>query len=138
LALQLIFLWKSLPFLSYRGGKILTGASAEETLYYDLNRKLEKAQHHGSNIKPIHVKKWEGIVRRLLYLEKIFALGIGKENSHLTLRVDGKSEPLTPEQSLWVIPTGSLDGYHYQGNSVSVSVTRVRKRSLPVKVLSGK
>ena len=52
------------------------------------------------------------IVRRLLHLEKIFALGIGKENSHLTLRVDGKTEPLTPEQFLWVIPTGSLEGYH--------------------------
>jgi len=47
-----------------------------------------------------------------LHLEKIFALGIGKENSHLTLRVDGKTEPLTPEQFLWVLLRGSLDGYH--------------------------
>ena len=63
-------------------------------------------------VKPIDDKKWEDIVRRLLYLEKIFALGIGKENSHLTLRVDGKTEPLTPEQFLRIIPTGSLEGYH--------------------------
>jgi hypothetical protein len=39
-------------------------------------------------------------LRRLLYLEKIFGLGIGKENSHLTLRVEGKTEPLPPEQFL--------------------------------------
>jgi hypothetical protein len=43
-------------------------------------------------------------------MEKIFALGIGKDKSHLTLRIDGKTEPLTPEQFLWVIPTGSLGG----------------------------
>jgi hypothetical protein len=40
----------------------------------------------------------EDIVRRLLHPEKIFALGIGNENSHLTLRVDRKTERLTPEQ----------------------------------------
>jgi hypothetical protein len=49
---------------------------------------------------------------RLFHLEKIFGLGIGRKNSHLTLRVDGKTEPPTPEQFLWVIPTGSLEGYH--------------------------
>jgi hypothetical protein len=96
----------------YGGGKILAGASAGETLFYDPNRRIEEAQHHGCNVKPVDDKKWEDIVRRLLHLEKFFALGIGKENSHLTLRVDGKTEPLTPEQFLWVIPTGSLEGYH--------------------------
>ena len=94
------------------GGRILAGASAGKTLFYDPNRKIEKAQHHGCNVKPIDDKKWEDIARRLLHLEKIFGLGIGKENSHLTLRVDGKTEPLTPEQFLWVIPTGSLERYH--------------------------
>jgi hypothetical protein len=59
------------------------------------------------NVKPIDDKKWEDITRRLLQLQRIFALGIGKENSHLTLRVDGKAELLTPEHFLWVIPTGS-------------------------------
>jgi glutamate synthase domain-containing protein 2/FAD/FMN-containing dehydrogenase/ferredoxin/glutamate synthase domain-containing protein 3 len=96
----------------YVGGKILAGASAGETLFYDPIRAIKKAQHHGCNVKPVDDKKWEDIVRRLLHLEKIFALGIGKENSHLTLRIDGKTEPLTPEQFLWVIPTGSLEGYH--------------------------
>jgi hypothetical protein len=52
---------------------------------------------------------WEDIARRLLRLKKILALGIGKENSHLTLRVAGEAEPLTPEQLLRVIPTGSLE-----------------------------
>jgi hypothetical protein len=78
----------------------------------DPNRKIEKAQYHGCNVIPVDDKKSEDIARRLLYLEKIFALGIAKENSHLTLRIDGKTEPLTPEQFLWVIPTGSLEGYH--------------------------
>jgi hypothetical protein len=87
-------------------------ASAGEVIFYDPNRKIEKAQHHGCNVKPIDDKKWEDIARRLLYLEKIFALGIGKNNSHLTLRVDGKTESLTPDKFLWVIPTGSLEGYH--------------------------
>jgi hypothetical protein len=55
-------------------------------------------------------KKWEDIARRLPHLEKIF--GLGKEDSHLTLRVDGKTEPLTPEQFIWIISTGSLEGDH--------------------------
>jgi hypothetical protein len=97
----------------YRGGKILAGASAGEVVFYDPDRKIEKAQHHGCMVKPIDDKKWEDdIVRRLLHLEKIFALGIDRENSHLILRIGGKTEPLTPEKFLWVIPTGSLEGYH--------------------------
>jgi hypothetical protein len=80
-------------------------------------------------VKPVDDKKWEDIVRRLLHLEEIFVLGIGKENSHLTLRIDGKTEPLTPEQFLWVIPTGSLEGYHYRvggGLTAPASHTTVR------------
>jgi hypothetical protein len=64
-----------------------------------LDRTIEEAQHHGCNVKPIDDKKCEDIARRLLHLEKIFALGIGKENSHLILRVDGKTEPLTPGET---------------------------------------
>jgi hypothetical protein len=71
-------------------------------LPFDSDRKIEKAQHHGCVEKPIDDKKWEDIVHRPLYLEKIFAFGIVKENCHLTLRVDGKTEPLTPEQFLWI------------------------------------
>jgi hypothetical protein len=59
----------------------------------------------GCNVKPVDGKKWEDIVRRLLHLEKTFALGIGKENSRLTFRVNGKTEPLTPDKFLWIILT---------------------------------
>jgi hypothetical protein len=79
---------------------------------FDPDRKIEKAQYYGCNVKPLDDKTWGYIVRRLHYREKIFALGIGKENSHLTLRIDGKTESLTPEQFLQVIPTGNLEGYH--------------------------
>ena len=96
----------------YRGGKILAGASAGEVLFYDPERKIEEAQHHGCMVKPVDDKKWEDIARRLVHLEKIFALGIDRKNSHLTLRIEGKSVDLTPEKFLWVIPTGSLEGYH--------------------------
>ena len=67
----------------YRGGRILAGASAGEALFYDSDRKIEEAQHHGCMVKPVDDKKWEDIARRLLHLEKIFGLDIGKENSHL-------------------------------------------------------
>jgi hypothetical protein len=78
--------------------------------HFNSHRKIEKAQNHGCNVKPIDAKKWEDIARRLLYLEKIFALGIGKKDSHLTLRVDGKTEPLTPEQFLRVIQPAAWKG----------------------------
>ena len=61
---------------------------------------------------PVDEKKWEDIARWLLHLEKIFALATDRENSPLTLRIEGKTVPLTPEKFLWVIPTGSLEGYH--------------------------
>jgi hypothetical protein len=69
---------------------------------FDSDRKIEKEQYHGCNIKLVDDRKWEDIVISLLHLEKISALGIGKENSHLILRVDEKTEPLTPEQFLWI------------------------------------
>jgi len=83
----------------YVGGKILAGASAEKSCLRS-KPKDRKAQYHGCNVKPVDDKKWEDIVRRLLHLEKIFALGIGKENSHLT---SGSTESGTPdpEQFLW-------------------------------------
>jgi hypothetical protein len=61
-------------------------------------------------VKPIDDKKWEDIVRHILHLEKIFALGIGKENSLVTLRIDGKTEPLTPEKFIWVIQRAAREG----------------------------
>ncbi len=96
----------------YGGAKILAGASAGEVIFYDPDRKLEEAQYKGCTVKPIDDKKWEDLVTRLSHLEKIFGLGIGKENSHLTIRIDGKVGPLTPEQFLWLVPMGGLEGYH--------------------------
>ena len=101
-----------MPLFDYPRSSVSPPGSLLVASPFDPNRKTEKAHHHGCMLKPIDGKKWEDIVRRLLHLEKIFGLGIGKENSHLTLRVDGKTDPLTPEQFLWVIPTGSLEGYH--------------------------
>ncbi len=96
----------------YSGAKILAGASAGEVIFYDPNRRLEEAQYGGCAVKPVDDKKWGEMLTRLLHLEKIFGLGIGRENSHLTLRIDGKQEPLTPEQFRWIIPMGGLEGYH--------------------------
>ena len=48
---------------------------------------------------------------RLLNLEKIFSLGISRENSHLTGLIDGHLETITPESFRWIIPKGELDGY---------------------------
>jgi hypothetical protein len=92
------------------GEKILAGASAGEVLFYDPHRKIEKAQFRGCNLKSVDDKKCDDIARRLLHLEKIFALGIGKENSHLTLRINRKTEPLTPEKFLWVIQPAAWKG----------------------------
>ena len=96
----------------YSGAKILAGASAGEVLFYDPIRRIEEAQYKGCAVKPVDDRKWEDIVARLLHLEKIFGLGIHKENSHLSIRIDGKAEPLTPDGFLWVVPTGGLEGYH--------------------------
>ena len=97
----------------YSGGKILAGASAGEVIFYDPNhRKLEEAQYKGCKVNPVDDPKWEEIVGRLSHLEKIFGLGIQKENSHLTLQIEGKEESLTPDQFKWIVPTGGLEGYH--------------------------
>jgi hypothetical protein len=57
-------------------------------------------------------KKWKEIVDRLIRLGDIFGLGISRENSHLTLRIDGRLETAAPEHFRWVIPKGELEGYH--------------------------
>jgi hypothetical protein len=96
----------------YKGAKILAGASAGEAVFYDPNRRLEEAQYKGCAAHPIDDKKWKEIVDRLMYLEAIFGLGISRENSHLTLRIDGRLETVAPEHFRWVIPKGELEGYH--------------------------
>jgi glutamate synthase domain-containing protein 2/ferredoxin len=96
----------------YKGAKILAGASAGEAIFYDPSGRLEEAQYKGCMVHPVDDKKWEEIVNRLLKLEKIFGLGISRENSHFTLRIDGRLETVAPEHFRWVIPKGELEGYH--------------------------
>ncbi len=96
----------------YSGGKILAGASAGEVIFYDPDKRLEEAQYKGCQAKPIDDQKWEEIMRRLLHLEKVFGLGITRENGHLAIRMDGKVGPLVPDQFRWILPLGTLEGYH--------------------------
>lgn len=96
----------------YKGAKILAGASAGEALFYDPNGRLEEAQYKGCSVHPIDDKKWEEIVDRLLKLEKIFGLGLSRDNGQVTFRIDGRLETMTPEHFLWAIPKGELEGYH--------------------------
>jgi glutamate synthase domain-containing protein 3 len=96
----------------YRGAKILAGASAGEAIFYDLNGRLEEAQYKGSMVEPIDDKKWKEIADRLMNLEEIFGLGILRENSHLTICIDGHLETMAPEHFKWIIPKGELEGYH--------------------------
>jgi glutamate synthase domain-containing protein 3 len=96
----------------YKGAKILAGASAGEAIFYDPNRRLEEAQYKGCAVHPIDDKKWKEIVDRLIHLGEIFGLGISRENSHLTLRIDGGLETVVSEHFRWVIPKGELEGYH--------------------------
>jgi hypothetical protein len=96
----------------YKGAKILAGATAGEAIFYDPNRRLEEAQHKGCAVHPIDDKKWEEIVNRLLKLGEIFGLGISRDNGSITLRIDGRLEPMGPEHFRWVIPKGELEGYH--------------------------
>jgi len=96
----------------YKGAKILAGASAGETIFYDPNGRLEEAQYKGCAVQPIDDRKWAEIIDRLMNLENIFGLGISKENSHLTLRIGGHPETMTPEDFRWIIPKGELEGYH--------------------------
>jgi len=96
----------------YKGGKILAGASAGEVIFYDPSGKLDEAQYKSCMARPIDHKKWEEIVERLMNLEKIFGLGISRENSHLTARIDGERHTLAPESFRWILPKGELEGYH--------------------------
>ena len=96
----------------YRGGKILAGASAGEILFYDPKGRLEEAQYKSCAAHPIDDKKWEEIMERLMNLEKIFGLGISRENGHLTAMIDGHLQTLTPKSFRWILPKGELEGYH--------------------------
>lgn len=96
----------------YKGAKILAGASAGEAIFYDPNDRLEEAQYKGCAVHPIDDGKWTEITDRLMNLENIFGLGILKENSHLTIRIDENLETMTLEDFRWIIPKGELEGYH--------------------------
>ncbi len=96
----------------YLGAKILAGASAGEVIFYDSMRRLEEAQHRSGRVDPIHQNKWEEIMNRLMSLEKIFGLGILRENNHLTVSIDRQRENMTPEDFKWIVPKGELAGYH--------------------------
>jgi glutamate synthase domain-containing protein 2/glutamate synthase domain-containing protein 3/ferredoxin len=96
----------------YKGGKILAGASAGEIIFYDPKGRLEEAQYKSCLVQPIDHKKWEEIVGRLMNLEKIFGLGLSRENSHLTARIDRELQTITPESFRWILPKGELEGYH--------------------------
>jgi hypothetical protein len=63
-------------------------------------------------VKPIDSKKWEEIVGRLMHLEKIFSLGISRENNHLIAPIDGELQTITPDHFRWILPKGELEGYH--------------------------
>ena len=96
----------------YSGAKILAGASAGEVIFYDPQKRLEEAQYKRLCVQSIDDKKWEEIMGRLMKLENIFALGFSRKNSHLTVKIDGHLETITPENFRWIIPKGELEGYH--------------------------
>jgi glutamate synthase domain-containing protein 3 len=96
----------------YKGGKILAGASAGEVIFYDPSGRLEEAQYKSCMLRPIDPQKWEEIVERLMNLEKIFGLGLSRENSHLTTLIDDERYTLAPENFRWILPKGELEGYH--------------------------
>jgi glutamate synthase domain-containing protein 2/FAD/FMN-containing dehydrogenase/glutamate synthase domain-containing protein 3/ferredoxin len=96
----------------YSGAKILAGASAGEAIFYDPSGRLEEAQYKGCVSQPIDDKKWQEIIDRLMILDDIFALGFSRQNNHLTVKIDGRLETITPENFRWIIPKGELEGYH--------------------------
>ena len=96
----------------YSGAKILAGASAGEVIFFDPHGKLAEAQYQGSKAHPVDENKWEEISGRLLKVEEIFGLGLRREESRLMLDVDGQCRTLLPENFKWILPTGSLEGYH--------------------------
>jgi glutamate synthase domain-containing protein 2/FAD/FMN-containing dehydrogenase/glutamate synthase domain-containing protein 3/ferredoxin/glutamate synthase domain-containing protein 1 len=96
----------------YKGAKILAGASAGEIVFYDPEARVEEAQYKSCIVHPIDHEKWTEIMHRLMNLEKIFGLGISRENSHLTAMIDGHPQALIPESFRWILPKGELEGYH--------------------------
>jgi glutamate synthase domain-containing protein 3 len=96
----------------YRGAKILAGASAGEVIFYDPFGRLEEAQYKGGAAQPVDGNKWKEIVDRLLSLENLYGLGIRRENSHLTVPLDGEVRAILPEHFRWIRPKGELEGYH--------------------------
>jgi len=96
----------------YSGAKILAGASAGEILFYDPDDTLDPAQYKGSVVHAIDDTKWEEVMERLMRLEGMFALGFSRENNHLTVRINGRAETITRDRFKWVLPTGTLEGYH--------------------------
>ena len=96
----------------YRGAKILAGASAGEVLFYDPERKLSEAQFKGCRTHPVDPQKWKEVVDRLMDLERVFGLGLSRENGHLTLHMEGSLQRIAPEDFKWILPKGELEGYH--------------------------
>jgi glutamate synthase domain-containing protein 3/glutamate synthase domain-containing protein 1 len=96
----------------YHGAKILAGASSGEVIFYDPKKRLDEAQYRSGKVNPIEQKKWEEIMNRLMNLEKIFGLGILRENNHLTLSIDRERQNMTPDDFKWIVPKGELAGYH--------------------------
>jgi glutamate synthase domain-containing protein 2/FAD/FMN-containing dehydrogenase/glutamate synthase domain-containing protein 3/ferredoxin len=96
----------------YRGAKILAGASAGEVIFYDPKEKVSDAQYRSCVAKPIDHQKWEGIMNRLMSLEKVFGLGFSRENSHLTIHIEKELQIMRPEDFKWIVPKGELAGYH--------------------------
>jgi len=96
----------------YRGAKILAGASAGEVIFYDPAGRLAEAQYRSSAVKPVDGAKWSEIMGRLIHLEKIFSLGISRENGHLTVCIDRQPKTMRPEDFKWIRPKGELEGYH--------------------------
>jgi hypothetical protein len=96
----------------YRGAKILAGASAGELIFYDPKKKLDKAQYPSCTTQPLDKTKWQDVTKRLMHLEEIYGLGWVKQNDHLSVRIDGDMQTVTPEDFLWLLPKGELEGYH--------------------------
>jgi glutamate synthase domain-containing protein 2/FAD/FMN-containing dehydrogenase/ferredoxin len=96
----------------YGGAKILAGASAGEIIFYDPADRLAEAQYRSSAAKSIDGRKWDEIMGRLIHLEKIFGLGITRENGHLIMCVDRQPQTMKPEDFKWILPKGELEGYH--------------------------
>ena len=90
----------------------MAGASAGEVIFFDPHGKLEEAQYQGSKAHPLDEAKWEEVLGRLLKLEDIFGLGICRDESRLMLHFDGRNRTILPENFKWILPTGSLEGYH--------------------------